>query len=50
MLLLMVTEPAVNLMIHTVFDLFYRADIPVVTDISEAVYSFLKNSIDLKMK
>jgi MauM/NapG family ferredoxin protein len=35
-------EPAVNLMVHTFFDLIYRADIPVVTPFSEAVYSFLK--------
>jgi MauM/NapG family ferredoxin protein len=36
-------EPALNLIIHTVFDLLYRAEIPIVTDISESVYSFLKN-------
>jgi MauM/NapG family ferredoxin protein len=35
-------EPAVNLMTHTVFDLLYRAHIPGVTAISEAVYSLLK--------
>jgi MauM/NapG family ferredoxin protein len=38
-------EPAVNLMAHTVFDLLYRADIPVVTTISEAIYAFLKRFV-----
>ena len=38
-------EPAINLMAHTLFDLLYRAHIPVVTDVSEAVYAFLKNYV-----
>ncbi len=38
-------EPTTNLMAHTVFDLLYRAQIPVVTDVSEAVYAFLKNYV-----
>jgi MauM/NapG family ferredoxin protein len=38
-------EPAINLMVHTIFELLYRAHIPGVTAISEAVYSFLKNYI-----
>ena len=38
-------EPATNLMAHTVFDLLYRAQIPVVTDVSEAVYALLKNYV-----
>jgi MauM/NapG family ferredoxin protein len=36
-------EPALNLMVNTVFDLLYRAHIPGVTTVSEAVYAFLKN-------
>jgi MauM/NapG family ferredoxin protein len=38
-------EPVTNLMAHTVFDLLYRARIPVVTDASEAVYALLKNYV-----
>jgi MauM/NapG family ferredoxin protein len=38
-------EPAVNLLVSTAFDLLYRAKIPGVTAVSEAVYSFLKNYI-----
>jgi MauM/NapG family ferredoxin protein len=38
-------EPAINLMVRTVFDLLYRTQIPIVTDISEAVYALLKNYV-----
>jgi MauM/NapG family ferredoxin protein len=38
-------EPAMNLMVHTVFNLLYRAQIPVVTAISEAVYGLLKQYV-----
>ena len=38
-------EPAVNLMVNTIFDLLYRAQIPIVTDVSEAVYAFLKKYV-----
>ena len=35
-------EPSLNLMIHTLFDSLYRANIPGLTAISESLYSFLK--------
>ncbi len=38
-------EPVVNLMVHVTFDLFYRADIPGVTAISEPLYLFLKRHV-----
>jgi MauM/NapG family ferredoxin protein len=38
-------EPATNLMAHTVFDLLYRAHIPVVTDVSEFIYALLKKYV-----
>jgi MauM/NapG family ferredoxin protein len=38
-------EPAMNLMVNTVFDFLYRAHIPGLTPLSEAVYSFLKNNL-----
>lgn len=38
-------EPLVNLMVHTGFDFLYRANIPGVTTISEAIYSFLKSYV-----
>jgi MauM/NapG family ferredoxin protein len=36
-------EPVMNLMVNTFFDLLYRAHIPGVTTVSEAVYAMLKN-------
>lgn len=35
-------EPVTNLITHNIFDLLYRAKIPLVTDVSEAIYAPLK--------
>lgn len=37
--------PLFNFIVRSFFDFFYHLDIPVVTGISEAVYSFLKSSV-----
>jgi ferredoxin len=35
-------EPAANLMVNTLFDLIYRANVPLVTPLVDALYSLLK--------